>query len=289
MTRILAAMIATNAAELLPLSLGSVRDSVDEIVVVDGGSMDNSVFLAKSMGATVIESPWPGRHSLQRQVYLDYAISRATADEDVWMLVLDSDEVVTPGDLRATIQRLNDVGVAYAKLRRMWLVETPHGLRYVASRPHYPDWQARLFKVHCSLRYVGTVHEKLLGLARGQKLDEPVLLHLDLLRNDAAARQRKVTLYDRQDPGSGLPRFYLFERFGYALREVPQKLAIGNYESSIRSITRFRLQAGHLLAKRIQYQATWRLAILVQWTAVKFARWRFRSLGRVDDISPSDR
>jgi glycosyltransferase involved in cell wall biosynthesis len=103
---VIGCMMAMNAADLLKLSLASLIGKVDELVVVDGGSIDATKSVARDFGATVIESKWPDNHSLQRQVFLDYALSRAQSDTDAWAFVLDSDEILVRGDPRQTVTEL---------------------------------------------------------------------------------------------------------------------------------------------------------------------------------------
>src|ERR1700730_16733035 len=105
-------------------------------------------------------------------------------------------------------------------LRRMWLVDGPRGLSYISSHPHYPDRQLRLFKLRAGLQYTGKIHEVLHGLGPGRDLDTLAILHLDLLRTGAAARAQKVSRYENAEPGSGVPRFYLFERYGFTLEPL---------------------------------------------------------------------
>ena len=67
-----------------------------EVVVVDSGSRDDTVEIARRRGARVIEREWPG-FGAQKQ----FAVGAATHD---WVLCLDADERVTP-ELAASIAR----------------------------------------------------------------------------------------------------------------------------------------------------------------------------------------
>jgi glycosyltransferase involved in cell wall biosynthesis len=81
------AMIAMNEEANLPRSLESVRWA-DEIVVVDSGSTDATLEIARRSGARVFEEPWKG-YAAQK----NSAIAHATGD---WVLSLDADEEVSP-------------------------------------------------------------------------------------------------------------------------------------------------------------------------------------------------
>ncbi len=84
--------------------IGGCLESVDwcdEIVVVDGGSRDGTVELARRFTPRVIHHPWPG-YRAQKQ----FALEHATGE---WVLNLDADERVTP-ELATEIQEvLRDV------------------------------------------------------------------------------------------------------------------------------------------------------------------------------------
>jgi hypothetical protein len=84
---IAACLIVRDEEERLPAALASVA-FCDEIVVVDSGSADRTVAIAREAGAVVVENPWPG-FAKQRNVALD----QATCD---WVLEIDADETITP-------------------------------------------------------------------------------------------------------------------------------------------------------------------------------------------------
>ena len=78
-------MIVRDEATRIEACLQSVQDFVDEMVVVDTGSTDETVALAQACGARVEHLEWPG----------DFAPARNAALEQVkgdWVLVLDADE-----------------------------------------------------------------------------------------------------------------------------------------------------------------------------------------------------
>src|ERR1035437_10056230 len=82
------AMIAMNEEANLPRTLASVRWA-DEIILVDSGSTDRTLEIAESFGAQTSSHPFGG-HGEQKNVALDLC----TSD---WILLLDADEVLTPG------------------------------------------------------------------------------------------------------------------------------------------------------------------------------------------------
>ncbi|KAB7731594.1 glycosyltransferase [Rudanella paleaurantiibacter] len=97
-TPISAVLITLNSERLL----GSVLDALQwcaEIVVVDSGSTDSTLQIARERGARVLHRDFDGFGPQKR-----FAVAQAVHD---WVLVVDADEVVTP-ELRAEIQ--NRVG-----------------------------------------------------------------------------------------------------------------------------------------------------------------------------------
>ncbi|WP_096588011.1 tetratricopeptide repeat protein [Calothrix sp. NIES-2098] len=93
-------MIVKNEAATLPKCLSSVKDVVDEIVVLDTGSSDRTPEIATGYGAKVHHYQWNNNFSTARNEALKYV----TGD---WILVLDADETLTPEikpQIRSTIQ-----------------------------------------------------------------------------------------------------------------------------------------------------------------------------------------
>jgi Glycosyl transferase family 2 len=130
-----ACIIARDEEERLPACLASVA-FCDEIVVVDGGSTDRTIDVARARGARVVEQAWLG-FAAQRNVALDHA----TGD---WVLEIDADERVSPA-LRTEIEAFlasPPAGIDMAALPRRhrflggWL--GPAG--------RYPDYRHRLFR-----------------------------------------------------------------------------------------------------------------------------------------------
>ena len=89
-------LITLNEAANLPRTLASVRWA-NEIVVVDSGSTDATLDIARGVGARVFAEPWKGFAAQKNS-----AIAHATGD---WILSLDADEEVSP-ELAREIQAL---------------------------------------------------------------------------------------------------------------------------------------------------------------------------------------
>lgn len=141
-------IIARNAAHLLPECIASVPGA-DEVVVVDSGSQDDTMALARSLGARVIRQDWLGYGPQKR-----FAAEQAKHD---WILSLDADERLTP-ELAASIDAVlrAPAAAAYLLPRRNRFMG-----RWLQHGEGYPDWCARLFDRRQAQWSEDAVHEKL--------------------------------------------------------------------------------------------------------------------------------
>ncbi|KZE82130.1 hypothetical protein AV654_08715 [Paenibacillus elgii] len=83
-------MIVKNEEQALPRCLESVKDVVSEMIVVDTGSQDETISIAKSFQARVIEMQWQDDFAGARNLGVDHASGE-------WILFLDADEELDAG------------------------------------------------------------------------------------------------------------------------------------------------------------------------------------------------
>lgn len=216
---ILGCMLTTNNADLIGISLPSLLGACDDVLVVDGGSTDGTVETARAYGARVIFQPWSSV-ALQRQAYVRAALEQHSVSS-VWLMALDSDEVLQMSNLRRTVKELEDEGFDHLWIPRRWLAYVNGQVQQITSRPHYPDYQLRLFRVNENVRHVGAVHPPILGLRKGtRRRDVGSIWHLDTLVRTYAARVARVEKYRQIARRYGMPRYYLFEDYGVLLEPV---------------------------------------------------------------------
>lgn len=133
--RISVCMIAQDEAARIGRALESVQWA-DEIVVVDGGSTDDTVRIAEGLGARVLVHPWPGNFGVQIRRSLE-----ATTGE--WVFRLDADEAVTPelaAQMREAVARA-DAPAGFRVRRKNYFLG-----RWIRHGGWWPDPQLRLVR-----------------------------------------------------------------------------------------------------------------------------------------------
>ncbi len=146
-------MIVKNEQKYLPGCLESVRDIVDEIVILDTGSTDETKNIAKSFGARIYETQWREDFSLARNESLSHCNGK-------WILYLDADERVvypSPSELRTLIENADpSVGAFYC------LIESEHYQMDGSTEVHRGGYP-RIFRNlgYPKIKFVGRVHEQI--------------------------------------------------------------------------------------------------------------------------------
>jgi len=160
-------VITKNEADRLEACLKSVHDWADEIIVLDSGSTDDTVEIAKRYTDKVFVTDWPG-YGPQKQ----RALEKAQCE---WVLSLDADERVTP-ELQADIDEvLSDKMPKYTGYKTPWAVML-YGHRMDFGRSARAP--LRLFKREGSRFSDDLVHESIILPAPGSTYKlEGRLLH----------------------------------------------------------------------------------------------------------------
>ncbi len=123
-------IITLNEEERIADAINSVKSWVDEIIVVDSGSSDNTVAICESLGAKVIHHDFEGYGQQKR-----FAEDQCAHD---WLLNLDADERVTP-ELRTEIEALFASGTPEKDGYYLPMVS-----RFITEKPRFNGWYKRI-------------------------------------------------------------------------------------------------------------------------------------------------
>jgi glycosyltransferase involved in cell wall biosynthesis len=137
--------LARNEESFLPKMLASVRDIADEIIVLDTGSTDATIELARAFGARVETAEWNEDFGVMRNKLLSYA----TKD---WVLMLDADEQITSENTDRIQQALLKQGKAYS-------CTILNVFPYQIIKSLLPMNSTRLFRRDIGLTYSERIHE----------------------------------------------------------------------------------------------------------------------------------
>ena len=161
-------IITFNEEQNLPRTLksveGMVRELGGEIIVVDSGSTDRTVEIAKSFGAKVFVEEWKGFASQKNS-----AIDKASGD---WVLLLDADEEISPELAKELVGRESQPPYEWC----LTLAKNPNAVahrayrirrknlflgRWIRHGGFWPDPKLRLFRRGCARVEDRAVHETL--------------------------------------------------------------------------------------------------------------------------------
>ena len=134
-------MIVKNEEASLPQVLSSVKGIVDEMVILDTGSTDRTVEIAREFGGKVYHFEWCNDFSAARNEALNYVQGK-------WVLVLDADEVLTPeivAEMKQAMKRTHHLVINLVR-QEVGASQSPYSL------------VSRLFRNHPKIRFSRPYH-----------------------------------------------------------------------------------------------------------------------------------
>lgn len=141
--------------------LDSVKDLAWEIVVVDGGSKDKTVEIAKQFNARIIQTNNPPNFHINKNKAIDQA-------KGEWILQLDADEILTPQLIEEIKKAVN------SDMDGFWIPRKNFFLgRFLTKGGQYPDYTLRLYRGGKGKLPAKDVHEQ-----------AEVIGKVDYLKND---------------------------------------------------------------------------------------------------------
>ena len=175
-------MICRDEEKKIERCINSIKQVVDEIVVVDTGSIDKTVEIARGLGARIFEMIWEDDFSKAR----NEALEKCQGD---WIIFLDADEYFmeeSTKELRGLIEKADNLKKDLI-LSEM-LDQGSKGIQAIFKT-------IRIFRHHESIRYEGRVHEKLYkdgGELKGIDFSQMLKIYHDGYAEDAVQAKDKI-------------------------------------------------------------------------------------------------
>lgn len=144
-------MIVKNEEQNLGRCLESVKDIVDEIIIVDTGSTDNTIKIAEKYNAKIFHYKWDNSFANAR----NFSLSKASKD---WILIMDADDELVSEDKEKLLNLINNKNI---KLNA-FLGET---LSYSGDSPDhniYSNLNIRLIRNGKGYKFQGDIHEQII-------------------------------------------------------------------------------------------------------------------------------
>ena len=147
--KISACMIVKNEEAFLSQCLDSIKDFIDEIIIVDTGSTDRTVEIAESYGSRIFHHPWQDSFSEARNHYLKYATGE-------WIFQIDADEELVQEDIPALLdavqnEELDAIMVQIVSRLKKGKSKAVHSVE-------------RIFRNNGLIHYEGRVHNRLVSI-----------------------------------------------------------------------------------------------------------------------------
>lgn len=174
-------MIVRNEENGLERCLTSVRDIVDEIVIVDTGSEDRTKEIAEKCGAVVYDFEWINDFAAAR----NFSFSKATQEYILW---LDADDIIREED-QEKFKQLKETLPTYYVAATMDYVLSVNG----DGTPAHSMLRNRLVRRDCNFKWIGVVHEYLEVIGRPFPSDVKVY-H----KKDKAYTDRNLQIYRKR-------------------------------------------------------------------------------------------
>lgn len=196
------AMIVCNEGEKLAGCLESLKAAVDEIVIVDTGSTDQTLAIAASYTNKIYHFNWTGDFSAAR----NFAIGKSNGK---WVLSMDADEFLdgSQGTLRECIHAAEAAEAIFLPLRY---------LRHDSDMQGYDQFLVlRLFRNLPQYRFAGSIHEQLIIPCAGKTgiAEQPVIWHQAIpLKERNRKRNRNICLLNKackHEPANYFLQHYL--------------------------------------------------------------------------------
>lgn len=155
-------MITKNEGKNLAGCLQSLKDTVNEIIIVDTGSTDNTISIAKDYGGKIFYYEWTNDFAAAR----NESIKHATAE---WIVFIDADERIDANNAKKIKEAINDNGVDAYLVSLRNLIFT----KGTTSKTTQITKSYRLFRNFKGFKFEGRIHEEIsTSLSKNNAIDK---------------------------------------------------------------------------------------------------------------------
>ncbi len=227
MVRISACVITKNEEDNIVNWIANIKNIADELIVVDTGSTDKTVDIAKAAGAKVFRISWRGDFAAAK----NYALSKVSGN---WVAFLDADEYFSPPSqqhLRPLLEGIHDNHRIIAVETILSNIDVDNNNRVISTTT-----QTRVFRRNPRLKYKGRVHEAIElppSKRPWQILDAPLeIIHTgysESLTERKNRRNLELLLADIKATGKETPEHYTYLSTTYLnLKEYDKAIHYAN-------------------------------------------------------------
>lgn len=222
-------MIVKNEEHNLTRCLNSAKDCVDEIIIVDTGSEDNTVSIAEQFGARIFHYQWNEDFAAARNFGLDQA-------KGDWILYLDADEELEPNcsDRFKALTKQPEIEAYIFQIIN--LTDNNDPLKHV---------NVRMFRNKPTYRFEGKLHEQIISAIMPRANGAPVVnsginifhygyLAAEFIAKNKAQRNHRINMkLVEQEPDNP---FYLFSLGGSCVNLNNLEEATSNYRKALKHV-----------------------------------------------------
>jgi glycosyltransferase involved in cell wall biosynthesis len=212
--RVSGLIITKNNGMTLEWALASVYKYLDEIIIIDDYSTDNTAKIAEKYGAIVYLHKFED-FSAQR----NYGISKCAGE---WIFTMDADEVMGENIEQAFQYLKSDRYRAFLFPRYNMISLDP--IVIINSPSHYSEWQVRMFLNDGKCYYTGKVHHQLQKCKPRLKIPNINIFHFHFLLYDYDKRKEREEYYESFGKEQGHRDCYLFEDFPHTYLRGIEKI-----------------------------------------------------------------
>lgn len=239
-------MIVKNEEKYLAQCLSSVKDIVDEIIIVDTGSTDQTIMIAESFGAKIFHYQWTNDFSKAR----NFSLSKASCD---WILLLDGDEVLDSKSKDLFIQFINESPLDGCHFKLYNYIDSD-------MMNHYGiHFAFRLLRNNGNYHFVGAIHEQITPIepmdCTSRFSSEDIIVHhygyLNSQIKEKNKRSRNLPIILKQLESNPHEPFYLFNLANEYMALGKFKDALVYYGRALEYITDFPVFLSHIFYRMI--------------------------------------